>query len=138
VLALGTESDAIAFLVSAGIVYEIIAKDVSSPQTCELNAADRAPTLMKWVHVGQAEAAVFIGLACYFQPAHAKPILLGGVMAGVITEVEYLYARRSGLKNPGPPTEHHAASRQAPALSGSVVDQSAIGGATAALVSSAL
>lgn len=41
-----------AFLVSAGVMYEIIAAACSSPQTTELNAGARAKTLMKWVHLG--------------------------------------------------------------------------------------
>ena len=134
-LALGSESDAIAFLVAAGIVYEIIAKDVSSPQTTELNAADRAPTLMKWVHVGQVEAMVFIGVAVYFQPKHAKPILLGGIMAMIITEAEYLYAKRVGIANGGKPTEQHSSERMSGA---SNFENAATGGAVAALVSSTI
>ena len=51
----GTNSDGIAFLVSAGIVYEIIAAACSSPQTTEINAGTRADTLMKWVHIGLAQ-----------------------------------------------------------------------------------
>jgi len=44
--------DGVAFLVSAGLVYECIAKACSSPQTAELNAEKRAETLMKWVNIG--------------------------------------------------------------------------------------
>ena len=133
-LALGSENDAIAFLVAAGIVYEIIAKDVSSPQTCELNAKKRAPTLMKWVHVGQVEAAAFIGIACWFQPKHAKPILLGGVLAMAITEIEYLYAKQSGLNSTEEPTEEYGSGNEM----NSTTSQAIEGGATAALVSSAV
>jgi len=93
------------FLVSAGIVYEIIAKDVSSPQTAELNAAKRAPTLMKWVHVGQVEAIFFVTLACLMDRKRAPAYALGGVFAMVITEAEYLHAKSYGLKNGGAPTE---------------------------------
>ena len=42
----------VAFLVSAGIVYEIIAAACSSPQTTEINAKSRSDTLMKWVNLG--------------------------------------------------------------------------------------
>lgn len=131
-LALGSGSDAVAFLVAAGIVYEIIAKDVSSPQTAELNAATRAPTLMKWVHVGQIEAAAFIAIAVAFEPKKAKPILIGGILAMAVTEVEYLHAKKSGLENPGPPTEEHN-----PGFS-RAVEGGAVGGATAAVVSGVL
>lgn len=106
-LALGSGSNGIAFLVAGGIVYEIIAKDVSSPQTAELNIQKREATLMKWVHVGQVEAAIFILIAAAMDKKHQAPILLGGIAAMVITELEYLHARASGLRNPGPATEEY-------------------------------
>jgi hypothetical protein len=104
-LALATPSAGIAFLVSGGIVAEFIAKDVSSPQTTELNADKRAPTLMKWVHVGQVEAAVFIAIAIMFDRKNTFPILAGAALAMVVTEVEYLYAKQCGLNSTQPPTE---------------------------------
>jgi hypothetical protein len=107
----------VAFLVSAGIVYEIIAKACSSPQTTELNAATRAPTLMKWVHIGQAEAAALLVIAAYIDKKHRAAILTGGVLAMVITEAEYLHAKASGLANPGAPTEEHSGQAQPSAMS---------------------
>ena len=56
---LGANSRGIAFLVSAGIVYEIVAAACSVLQTTEINASSRADTLMKWVNIGSA-AAVFV------------------------------------------------------------------------------
>lgn len=106
-LALGSGSNGIAFLVAGGIVYEIIAKDVSSPQTAELNIKKREATLMKWVHIGQIEAAVFILIASIMDKKHRVPIIAGGVLGMVITEAEYLHARDSGLRNPGPMTEEY-------------------------------
>lgn len=106
-LALGSNSNGIAFLVAGGIVYEIIAKDVSSPQTAELNIKKREATLMKWVHVGQIEAAVFILIASLMDKKHRAPIIMGGILGMVITEAEYLHARESGLRNPGPMTEEY-------------------------------
>jgi hypothetical protein len=101
-LALGA-SWGIAFLVSAGITYEIIAKDVSSPQTAEINIKKRADTLMKWVHVGQVESAVFITIAATVDKKYRQPILVGGIFAMIITEIEYIYAKRSGLAKPDEP-----------------------------------
>lgn len=98
----------IAFLVSAGIVFEIIAYSCSSPQTTELNANTRAPTLMKWVHIGQVQSGVFLIIAAYLDPERSKPILLGGITAMGLSEGLYLYAKQSGLNNPGPPTEQHS------------------------------
>lgn len=125
-------SNGIAFLVAAGITYEIIAKDVSSPQTAELNIQTRAPTLMKWVHVGQVESIAFITIAAMIDKPYRKPILAGGILAMIITELEYLYAKKSGLENPGPATEIHNPGLQ------QTVEGGAVGGATAAIVSGAL
>lgn len=99
----------IAFLVAAGIAHEIMAKDVSSPQTTELNAKTRAPTLMKWVHLGQVEGIVFIAFAAAMDKEHRVPILAGGIAAIVINEVEYVYAKECGLRSMEPPTERHNA-----------------------------
>jgi hypothetical protein len=100
-------SDGIAFLVSAGIVYEIIAAACSSPQTTEINASTRADTLMKWVNIGLAQAAGFIAIAAYFDARHRTAILAGGALAGGIMYGQYVHARRAGLASNGPPTERH-------------------------------
>jgi hypothetical protein len=95
----------IAFLVSAGIVYEIIAAACSSPQTTEINAGTRAPTLMKWVHIGMIQAALFVGVAAYFDRAHRKEIIAGGASAGILMYGQYLHARSAGTASREPPTE---------------------------------
>lgn len=108
-LALGA-SNGIAFLVAAGITYEIIAKDVSSPQTAEINIRKRAGTLMKWVHVGQVESAFLIAIAATIDKKHRGAILAGGILAMTITEFEYMHAKQSGLanaKNSPPETEEY-------------------------------
>jgi hypothetical protein len=101
-----TKSSGTAFLVSAGIVYEIIAAACSSPQTTEINADTRSETLMKWVNIGVAQAAVFVLAAAYIDTAHRKEILAGGSVAALLMYASYVHARTSGLANPGPPTEH--------------------------------
>lgn len=98
-------SDGIAFLVSAGIVYEIVAAACSSPQTTEINASQRADTLMKWVHIGLLQAAVFVAIAAYYDPRHRQPILIGGGLAGALMYGQYIHAKTAGLKNGGPSTE---------------------------------
>ena len=103
----GTQGTGVAFLVSAGIVYEIIAANCSSPQTTELNASTRADTLMKWVNMGLVQSAIFVGAAAYFDRAHAKPIILGGALAAGLMYGLYAHAKQSGLDNGGPPTEQH-------------------------------
>jgi hypothetical protein len=98
-------SDGIAFLVSAGIVYEIIAAACSSPQTTEINASTRADTLMKWVHIGVVQAAGFVTIAAVIDPRHRNAIVGGGFLAGVIMYASYLHARSAGLASAQPGTE---------------------------------
>ena len=102
---LGSSSDGIAFLVSAGVMYEIIAAACSSPQTAELNAGKRAPTLMKWVHIGMAQGVLFVGLAAFYDRAHARPILLGGGLAGALLYAQYAHAKTAGLESGAAGTE---------------------------------
>ena len=105
---LGARSDGIAFLVSAGIVYEIIAAACSSPQTTEINAAKRAGTLMKWVHLGLVQSAIFIGAAAYFDRTHRTAIVAGGALAGALMYGQYVHARSAGLSSCEPGTEDDA------------------------------
>ena len=93
------------FLVSAGIVYEIIAAACSSPQTTEINAKARADTLFKWVHIGLAQSVFFIGAAAMVEPEHVWPIIVGGGLAAGIMYVSYSHARDAGLASAEPPTE---------------------------------
>jgi hypothetical protein len=106
-MAAGRASWGVAWLVSAGIVAEIIAKACSSPQTTELNAGTRAPTLMKWVHIGMAEAALFVIVAAAVDKRHRVPIILGGLTEGVITYAEYLHGKSAGLASDEPGTEQY-------------------------------
>jgi hypothetical protein len=95
----------VAFLVSAGIVYEIVAAACSSPQTAEINAHKRSGTLMKWVHIGIAQAAVFVAVAAYLDPAHRTEIVAGGAIAGGLMYAQYAHALKSGLASAEPGTE---------------------------------
>ena len=97
----------IAFLVAAGIMYEIIAAACSSPQTMEINAAARAGTLMKWVNLGVAQGALFIAIAAAVDRQHRGAIIAGGSVAGVLMYAQYTHAKRAGLANGGPPTEQY-------------------------------
>jgi hypothetical protein len=99
------DSRGIAFLASALIVYDIIAKDCSSPQTAEINADKRAPTLMKWVNIGVVEAVFMVAIAAWLDPRNRDEFIAGAVLAGVITYGEYLHARAAGLSSGAPGTE---------------------------------
>ncbi len=102
---MGTKSHGIAFLVSAGIVYEIIAAACSSPQTTEINAGTRAVTLMKWVHLGLFQAIFFVAVAAVFDEKNRWAILAGGFSAGVLMYGQYVHARNAGLRSNEPSTE---------------------------------
>lgn len=101
-----SQSTGIAFLVSAGIVYEIIAAACSSPQTTEINASSRADTLMKWVYIGLAQSALFIIAAAWFDSDHRVPIIGGGVTAGALMWMQYVHAKSAGLASSAPGTEY--------------------------------
>jgi hypothetical protein len=103
----GGSGRGIAFLVGAEIVYAIVAAACSSPQTAELNADKRAPTLMKWVHIGLAQSAVFVAVAMAYDPEHAQPIAVGGALAAVLMYGSYAHAKQAGLASSAPPTESY-------------------------------
>jgi len=98
-------SQGVAFIVSYAMVSDVIAKCCSSPQTAEINIGPREETLMKWVNVGTVEAAGVTVVAALADPPMRNAILIGGGLALAVTYAEYVYARRSGLANPGPGTE---------------------------------
>jgi hypothetical protein len=101
----GGSSSGVAFLVSAGIVYEIVAAACSSPQTTEINASTRSNTLMKWVHLGLAQSAGFVIVAAMIDPGHAAPIITGGAIAAAIMYASYAHAKKAGLESTEPGTE---------------------------------
>lgn len=98
------QSNGIAFLVGAGIVYEIVAAACSSPQTAEINAHSRAHTLMKWVYIGLGQAALLVIVAALME-ADPWPVLLGGAAAGILMWVQYEHAKKAGLRSELPGTE---------------------------------
>ena len=102
----GANSDGIAFLVSAGIEYEIIAAACSSPQTTEINASTRADTLMKWVHIGLLQAAGFVIVAAWWDKRHRAAIITGGGLAAALMYYQYDHAKKAGLASGQPGTEY--------------------------------
>jgi hypothetical protein len=98
--------DGVAFLVSGGIVFEIIACACSSPQTTEINAGARAGTLMKWVYVGVGMSAVFITVAAAIDRKHRPAIIAGGSTAAALMLAAYWHAKRAGLRSSLPGTEN--------------------------------
>lgn len=100
---------AVTFMVSAGLVYEIIAAACSSPQTAEINARKRSATLMKWVKIGLAQSALFVLVAILMADSDKKrwAAFFGGAMAGAMMYGSYIYANRCGLAEGGPGTESY-------------------------------
>jgi hypothetical protein len=90
----------VAFMVAGGLVYEIIAAACSSPQTTEINADKRSDTLMKWVYLGLAQAAVFIVIAALLSD-HPLSVIGGGTLGGGLMLAQYRHAKASGLRAAG-------------------------------------
>jgi hypothetical protein len=96
--------------VYAALTYDIISATNSSPQTTELNAAARAETLMKWVKLGLAQAALFaaIGIIVAWRTGSAVwAPLLGSGLAGGLLWMQYVHAKNSGIANGGAVTESY-------------------------------
>ena len=100
-------SSAIAFMVSAGLVYEIVAAACSSPQTAEINAAARSETLMKWVKIGIAQAVLFVLIAACMERKKAVPIISGAALATGIMGACYYHANVNGLRSSEQGTEQY-------------------------------
>ena len=98
----------LAFLGGVQASADIIAKACSSPQTAEINAGSRAPTLMKWVHLGILEAAALVGIAAIISPQVGFAFVAGGIVEIGITYLEYRHAKAAGLASSEPGTESYA------------------------------
>lgn len=91
--------------VAAEMVYQLVGSNMSSPQTAELNAPARAPTIGKWVNLTMAEAAGWIAFLCWLDRSWWP--LLGGLLAALGMWLKYKYAISSGLKSGAPGTESY-------------------------------
>jgi hypothetical protein len=105
---LGNGAASVKVAVYATLMYDVISATNSSPQTTEINASKRAPTLMKWVRLGLAQGALFVVLGVYLEKktggAPWAPVLGGGLAAGLLW-AQYRHAMQSGLSAPGASTE---------------------------------
>jgi hypothetical protein len=95
----------LAVAIAAEMIYQLVGANLSSPQSNELNAAARAPTLRKWVNLTNAEAAGWVVFLCVLDDSLWPA--LGGGLAGVGMMLKYRHAIRSGLAEGGQPTEHY-------------------------------
>ena len=80
---------------AAEVVYQVASANLSSPQSNELDAGARAPTLQKWVNISNLEAAGWVVFLCILDnsmwPAVGGGLALGGLI------VKYRHAINSGL-----------------------------------------
>jgi len=97
---------AIMVAVSAEMVYQLTGSNMSSPQTAELNAGARAPTLKKWVMLTNVESLAWI-LFLTILDMSLWPII-GGLIALGGMVWKYDYAIKCGLKSNAPATENYS------------------------------
>lgn len=91
--------------VAAEMVYQLVGSNMSSPQTAELNAGARAPTISKWVNLTNLEAGAWIIFLCLLDGS-LWPLLGGGIaLAGMV--LKYSYAIRAGLASAEQGTENY-------------------------------
>ena len=90
----GTGSRMLTVAVSAEMVYQLVGANLSSPQTNQLNAAARAPTIKKWVSLTNAEAVGWIIFLCVLDDS-LWPALGGGIAAGGMW-LKYRHAIKAG------------------------------------------
>ena len=104
----GNTTAYIGFATYAMMFYDTVATVCSSPQTAEINAKTRAPTLMKWVKLGILQGVVFtiVGMVIAQTDGEAIwPPALGGGMAGILIWTQYQHALKAGLASDEPETE---------------------------------
>lgn len=102
---LGKTGTMLTVAVSAEMVYQLVGANLSSPQTNELNAGARAPTVSKWVSLTNVEAAAWVLFLCALDGSWWPA--LGGGIALVSMAAKYKYAISSGIKAGGKPTENY-------------------------------
>lgn len=91
--------------VSAEMVYQLVGSNMSSPQTAELNAAARAPTISKWVNLTNLEAVGWIVFLSVLDGS-LWPAFGGGLaLAGMY--FKYKHAIAAGLSQSKQPTESY-------------------------------
>jgi hypothetical protein len=103
-------STAITVGVFGALTYDIIAAACSSPQTAEINAEARADTLMKWVHIGIGQAALFTLIGAIAEMAQGNspwPPIVGSSLAAGLMYASYAHALKSGLASDEPGTESY-------------------------------
>jgi hypothetical protein len=100
--------DAATVAIYAALMYDVISATNSSPQTTEINAAKRGPTLMKWVKVGLAQGVLFVAIGVFIEsPGKRWRPLLGGGLAAALLWYQYVHAHNAGIASGEPGTEDY-------------------------------
>ena len=101
-------TDAAVIGIYAAVVYDVISATNSSPQTTEINAKARSETLMKWVHIGLAQALLFVVIGVLAEaPGKRWRPMVGGGLAATLLYFQYVHAKRAGLESSEPGTESY-------------------------------
>lgn len=91
--------------ITAEMIYQLTGSNMSSPQTAELNASARSPTIDKWVKITHWEALGWIAFFCWL---YGSPWpIVGGGLAWSGMYGKYRYAIMSGLSSKEPGTEDY-------------------------------
>lgn len=101
----GKTSRAVVVAVAAEMVYQLTGCNMSSPQTAQLNAAARAPTIKKWVALTNVESIAWTIFLCLLDMSLWP--LVGGAIAIVTMHMKYDHAIKKGLEEGGEPTENY-------------------------------
>lgn len=91
--------------VAAELVFQLTGANMSSPQTAEMNAEARAPTIGKWVNLTVVEVFVWLVFLALLDRSWAW--LIGGGIALTSMWAKYRYAIASGLSDGQPGTEQY-------------------------------
>jgi hypothetical protein len=92
--------------IAAEMIYQLVGSNMSSPQTAELNAGARAPTIKKWVDLTNAESGAWILFLCILD--NTLWPLVGGGLALIGMVLKYKYAITTGLQSSAPGTENYS------------------------------
>ena len=91
--------------VAAEMVYQLVGSNMSSPQTAELNAPARAPSIGKWVNLTVVEAVAWIAFLAWLDKSWWW--VFGGMLALAGMWAKYRYAINCGLRDGQPGTESY-------------------------------
>jgi hypothetical protein len=105
-VAVGGDSIAVKIGVFAALSYDVTSANLSSPQTFELNSAQRAPTLNKWLKLNVTEGILW-GIGGSLLDGTPYP-LIGSILGIASMYIKYQYAIKAGEQSGLPDMEDHS------------------------------